>query len=119
MTNIKEEDMEDLALLLLYLSSWDEDPKRKYSKEPVLRAWKNIRFEILDKLNEKEFISDSKGRKSIYLTNNGIKKAVFHYKRALENTKNMTNAAPAFVPKKSIEIIEEALKMVVSKIDAK
>ena len=47
MIEFKEEDMEDLALLLLYLSAWDEDPKRKYSKEPVLRAWKNISLYIL------------------------------------------------------------------------
>ena len=72
---VKEEDIEGLALLLLYLSSWDEDPKRKYGKEPILRAWKNVRFEILDKLSEKGLISDSKRSKSIVLTDEGIKKA--------------------------------------------
>jgi len=75
MPEIKEENMGDLALVLLYLSCWDENPKREYSKEPILRAWKNIRFEILDKLSEKELISDSKGKKSVYLTKEGVKKA--------------------------------------------
>ena len=46
MADFSKEDIKDLALLLLYLLSWDDNSKREYSKEPVLRAWKNIRFEI-------------------------------------------------------------------------
>lgn len=72
---IKEQNIEDLALLLLYLSCWDEDPKRKYSKESILRAWKNIRFESLNKLNDKKLIIDFRGRKSIYSTDKEIEKA--------------------------------------------
>ena len=75
MPEIKEDDLEDLALLLLYLSCWDENPKREYTKEPILRAWKNIRFDVLDKLGEKELIFDSKRSKSIQLSKEGIKKA--------------------------------------------
>ena len=73
---LKKEYLEDLALLLL-LSSWDEDFKRKYGKELILRVWKNIRFEILDSLNEKGLFNQSKGSKSAYLTEEGIKKAIF------------------------------------------
>jgi len=48
---------------------------RKLGKEPILRAWKNIRFNILDKLSEKGLINDSKGRRSIIITEEGVKKA--------------------------------------------
>lgn len=66
---------EDLALLLLYLNSWDDDPNREYSGGPILRAWKNIRFETLDILEEQGLIKDAKGRKPILLTKEGIAKA--------------------------------------------
>jgi hypothetical protein len=71
----KKEDIEDLALLLLYLSSWQETLKLNNTKITATKAWKNIRFEILDSLNEKNMINSSKTSKSIFLTEEGIKKA--------------------------------------------
>ncbi|MBI2646962.1 SEC-C domain-containing protein [Candidatus Woesearchaeota archaeon] len=53
----------------------------------------------------------------LYELRSNFQKAVFHYNRALENTKNLTNNAPFFVQKKSIEVIESTLKTAVSKID--
>ena len=72
---ITHDHMENLTLLLLYLSSWDEDPKRKLSKEPILRAWKGYDFDILDILTDKGFIYGSKRSKSVYLTEEGIAQA--------------------------------------------
>ncbi|MBI4162627.1 MAG: transposase [Candidatus Aenigmarchaeota archaeon] len=75
MKEVKDVDMENLTLLMIYLSSWDENLKKEFGEEPVLRAWKGFTFEILDELNKKGLISGSKGRKSVYLTDEGIKKA--------------------------------------------
>lgn len=72
---MNKENRENLALLLLQASCWDENPKRKYGDKPILRAWKNIPFEILDSLSEKGFISDSRKSKSVFLTEEGIRKA--------------------------------------------
>ena len=72
---ITRDHMENLMLLLLYLNSWDEDPKRKLSKEPIFRAWKGYDFDILNTLTDKGFIYGSKRSKSVYLTDEGIAQA--------------------------------------------
>lgn len=51
--------IENLALALIYLSSWKE--------EEVQRAWKGYDFTILDKLKEKGFIHFSNSAKSLLL----------------------------------------------------
>lgn len=60
-----------LTLLLLYLNSWEE----KGFENPVRRAWKGYDFDILNELEEKDYISQSKTAKSVYLTDEGIEKA--------------------------------------------
>lgn len=72
---VSDQDLEDLTLLLIYLTSWDENIKREYGDKPHLRAWKGYMFEVLDALTEKGFISGSKRSKSVYLTEKGIEKA--------------------------------------------
>ncbi len=42
---------------------------------PVQRAWKGYPFETLNALEEKDFISQSKRAKSVYLTEAGIRRA--------------------------------------------
>ncbi len=59
----------DLTLLLMYLTSWEEGP---YG---VRRCWKGFRFEILDELAEQGLISDSKRAQSVYLTEDGERRA--------------------------------------------
>lgn len=61
--------IEELTLLLLYLSSWEETQ----GDLAVRRAWRNFRFEVLDALEAQHWISQS--RKSVYLTEAGIQKA--------------------------------------------
>lgn len=72
---MNQEDIENLALLLLYKTSWDENKNVKLGEEPILSSWKNIRFEVLDSLNNKGLIINSKNRKPVTFTSEGIQKA--------------------------------------------
>ena len=67
-----EEQIKELTLILLYLTSWTEkEPYGEYQ-----RAWKGYDFDILDNLeNEKLIGSGSYKSKSLYITDKGIKKA--------------------------------------------
>jgi len=85
MKKVKDADIENLTLLMIYLSSWDENLEKEFGEEPVLKAWKGFQFEALDKLNKKGLISDSKGRKSVCLTDKGIKKAKVLLNRVQES----------------------------------
>ncbi|WP_368489703.1 hypothetical protein [Clostridium sp. BJN0013] len=48
-----EQKIKELTLLLLYLTSWEEDCKPYKFK----RSWKGYNFEILDKLKDQGFIN--------------------------------------------------------------
>lgn len=63
--------VDKLALLLLYMSSWEE----KTLDFSVRRAWKGIDFAILDRLQESGLISQSRTAKSLFLTEEGEKEA--------------------------------------------
>lgn len=63
--------IEDLTLLLIYLTSWEEQPIPDLT---VRRAWKGYLFEVLDALEEKGLIEQSRA-KSLYLTEEGIRRA--------------------------------------------
>ncbi len=71
--------LKDLTLLLLYLSSWEEEPIR--GAPTICRAWKNHRFEILDALAEEGLLVTPHRAKWVRLTDEGLAKA-----RALEAT---------------------------------
>jgi pRiA4b ORF-3-like protein/uncharacterized protein DUF6429 len=58
----------DLTLLLLYLGSWEEGRGSR-------SAYKTMRFEILDALSDAGFIVTNTHRKSLDLTDDGIKRA--------------------------------------------
>ena len=75
MEEINEEQLKRLTLLMIYLQSWDENVKKEYHDGAILRAWQGYDFGILDSLSEEGFISDSKRAKSVYLTEEGIRKA--------------------------------------------
>ena len=66
-----DEIIKELTLLLIYLTSWQEDVG--FTK--VQRSWKGYPFEVLDELNEEGYISGSKHAKSVYLTEEGLSKA--------------------------------------------
>ena len=62
--------IKELTLLLIYLTSWQEDA----GLTKVQRSWKGYPFEVLDKLNEERYIEGSKYAKSVYLTEEGLSK---------------------------------------------
>lgn len=66
-----DERIEELTLLLLYLTSWDE----KIGEYKIKRSWKGYDFDILNELDEKGLINGGRKSKSVYFTEDGAKKA--------------------------------------------
>ncbi len=67
-----EEQIKELTLLLLYLTSWTE--KEPYGEN--IRAWKGYDFGILNKLESEKMIGGSTYKaKSTYITEQGVEKA--------------------------------------------
>jgi len=64
---------EELNLLLIYLTGWEEDKKNSPGQK-VFRAWKGYRFEILNELEKQRLIYQIPGGKSLILTDEGKKK---------------------------------------------
>jgi hypothetical protein len=63
-------DLQDgLALMLLYISAFQEGP------QGALKAWKNVDFDTMDRLAGAGLISDSRGAKSVWFTEEGAKRA--------------------------------------------
>jgi Mn-dependent DtxR family transcriptional regulator len=64
--------LEDLTLLVIYLSSWEEELAADLT---VRRAWKGYLFEVLNALEEKGYISQTRRAKSLTLTEAGTLRA--------------------------------------------
>ena len=62
--------IKELTLLLIYLTSWQEDSVLT----KVQRSWKGYPFEVLDELNVEGYINGRKHTKSVYLTKEGLNK---------------------------------------------
>jgi hypothetical protein len=61
-----QDKVDEMALALLYLTS--------FSDEFGTRAWKGMAWEVMDRLFEKGYISDPKGKaKSVMLSEEGAK----------------------------------------------
>jgi DNA-binding PadR family transcriptional regulator len=69
---MEDQIVEDLTLLLLHLTSWEE---RIHKELTIHRAWKGFRFEALDALEEAGYLNQSRGAKSVTLTEAGIERA--------------------------------------------
>ena len=69
---MKVQVVEDLTLLLLHLTSWEE---RVHEELIIHRAWKGFRFEALDALEEAGYLNPSRRTKSVTLTEAGIERA--------------------------------------------
>lgn len=72
---MKKEDIneriKELTLMLLQLTSWEENEfGMKYR-----RSWKGYDFDILDELGNEDFIRGGNRSKSVILTEDGSKKA--------------------------------------------
>lgn len=66
-----KKEIEELTLLLLYLTSWEEED----IPTTMRRSWKGYSFQALNELDEKDYIRGGKKSKSVYLTENGIEQA--------------------------------------------
>lgn len=63
--------VDEMALALIFLHSFQEE----YVKgEFITRAWKDLSWEVMNRLHEKGYISDPKGKaRSVVLTDEGEK----------------------------------------------
>lgn len=64
--------IEELTLLLLYLTSFQEN---SVLGETTLRSWKGYPFDTLDQLSNDSLIFFSNRAKSVYITEDGIELA--------------------------------------------
>jgi cytoplasmic iron level regulating protein YaaA (DUF328/UPF0246 family) len=69
-----EKMIQDLCLLLMFLTGWEED-SRKNQGEKIYRAWKGYLFEVLNKLADDKLIVQFANTKSVTLTDAGKQKA--------------------------------------------
>ena len=69
-----EQVVEELTLLLLYLTSWEEELVPGAPR--VYRTWKNHRFEALDALVEKGYLDTTHRAKSVRITADGLARAL-------------------------------------------
>ena len=66
--------IKELTLLLMYLNRFTEEKDFKTAKD--FYAWKGYNFDIINELDEEDFIYQGKYRnKSVYITEKGIKEA--------------------------------------------
>jgi hypothetical protein len=63
-----EQMIADVTLLALYLGSWEEASGRQ-------TAWKTLRFEVLDVLKRQGLIETTPARKSVIITEAGVRRA--------------------------------------------
>ncbi len=64
---------QELILLLIYLTGWEED-KRNAPGMKIFRAWKGYNLEILNALEQQRLIYQIPGGKSLMLTDEGKQK---------------------------------------------
>jgi len=69
--SVMDDQIKELTLLLLYLTSWKETDLPREMR----RSWKGYPFEALNELTDKDLIRGSSRSKSVYLTESGIKEA--------------------------------------------
>jgi len=75
--NYNKEKIDEATLALLYLVMWDE--------KSVTRAWKGFDWDTMDRLHQKGFIHDPKGKaKSVVVTPEGKKMAESLFKKYFE-----------------------------------
>ena len=68
--------MEELTMMLLYLSRFTE--RDRFSDGNDVYAWKGYNFDVLNELDDEDYIrqgSNPSRTKSVYITEEGIKRA--------------------------------------------
>lgn len=62
--------IKELHVLLIYLNSWEEDDDDQPSGK-IFKAWKAYPFDVLDQLEEKNYIHQHRSTHLISLTDKG------------------------------------------------
>jgi hypothetical protein len=70
-----EQQIEELTLLLMYLTSWEENVGTKENPIKVLRSWKGYPFETINALVDKDDLRGSFRAKSVMITEQGAQRA--------------------------------------------
>lgn len=76
-----EKSIEELTLLLMYLTSWEEeslyyDEDNNLNKDKLKNSWKGYSFEVINELTDNGYLFASKHKnKSVTLTKEGQKLA--------------------------------------------
>lgn len=76
-----EKNIEELTLLLMYLTSWEEeslyyDENDNLNKGMLKNCWKGYSFDVMNKLTDKGYLYPSKYKnKSVTLTKEGMELA--------------------------------------------
>ncbi len=81
-----EEQIKEITLLLAYLTSWDE--KDRLLQQEFKKSWKGYDFDILNKLNEEEYIYQENKKKYFIWEEKGIdeaKRLIKKYKIDIED----------------------------------
>ncbi len=74
--NLDTDKIDEMTLALMFLVMWDEEGESS-------RAWKGFEWETMNRLHEKGWIDDPKGKaKSVSVTPEGRKKAEEFFNRA-------------------------------------
>ena len=69
-----EQALHDLTLILIYLTRFT-DKKTDFWKIQDFQAWKNYNWNTLDELDEEGLVSSNHRSKSLWLTEDGVKRA--------------------------------------------
>lgn len=70
--------MEELTMILLYLSRFQDRDLPDFKGKPIYHAWKGYDFEVLNQLDDKDYIDQGRRpsrRKSVYITEEEIEEA--------------------------------------------
>ncbi len=83
-----EKKIQELCLLLMYLTGWEEESRQKPG-EKIFRAWKGYLFEVLNRLADDKLIVQFANTKSVTLT-----VASDRGSSPLEYSQGMTSSCP-------------------------
>ena len=62
--------IKELHILLIYLNAWEEDDNNQPSGK-IFKSWKGYPFDVLDQLEEKNYIRQHRGTHLISITDKG------------------------------------------------
>ena len=69
-----EQALHDLTLTLIYLTRFT-DSKSDFFSNTLFQAWKNYDWSTLDELDEEGLVSSNHRSKSLWITEDGVKRA--------------------------------------------